>query len=125
MRIFDYVPQSERRPDLRHFQKSRLFPPSEETYLPCSFDLLAGVPVLLGSNREAQQARRCRSQFVRSRTDGARVIDDARELPFSGIPAALHASNMGANDRLTGCHIGRNCGLFVFSITLCAFSETE
>ncbi len=115
----------ERRTDFRHFQKSLLFPPSKETYLPCSFDFLAGVPVLLGSNREAAASETLPiSVRMLAALTVLGAIDDARELPFSGIPAALYASNVGANDRLTGCHIGRNCGLFVFSITSCAFSET-
>ena len=36
---------------------------------------------------------------------GSRAVHYAHQLPFSGIPAAVYASDVGANDRLTGCPI--------------------
>ena len=53
------------------------------------------------------------------------IIDDARKLPFSYIPAALHASDVGADARLTVHFVWRNDGRFVVSITPSASSGTK
>ena len=52
------------------------------------------------------------------------IIRDARELRSCRLPAALHASDVGTDDRLTVHSIWRNDANFVASIMPSAFSET-
>ena len=124
MRIFGYIPRQERGPDLRHFQEPFLFPPSEERELPCFFACLDRTSRGVVSNRKDAQARHCRGRLICYCTDRDRDIDDARKLPFSYIPAALHASDVGTDARLTVHFVWRNYGNFVASIMPSAFPET-
>ncbi len=66
------------------------------------------------SRKLCAEARVRRSRFVRNRTNGGWVTDDARKLLFGRISAALHASNVGADDYLGDYPIWRDHGRFVF-----------
>ena len=125
MRIFDYIPRQERGPDLRHFQEPFLFPTSEERELPCFFACLDRTSRGVVSNRKDAQARHYRGRLICYCTDRNRDIDDARKLPFSYIPAALHASDVGADARLTVSFVWRNDGRSVVSITPSVSSGTK
>ena len=112
------------RPKFSQFSKTTLFPSSEGSELPCSFVLVAHKSCAICGHRADAQATGRRNRFICCRANDGRIVHDARELRSGCVPATLHASDVGADARLTVHSIWRNDGNFVASIMRSAFSET-